>query len=109
STYTPGALVAMTGGTVSPQIGKFTEAESHWVLFGPAEVVSHKLRDVRVGLAPGAGSAWVSFAARVVVDGLSGKQTLELRASELVVKSARGWLVEAGAWSLGRPRATLTK
>src|SRR5438874_13221475 len=58
SAYTPGALVAMTGGAVSPQIGKFTEAESHWVLFGPAEVVSHKLRDVRVGLAPGAGSAW---------------------------------------------------
>ena len=109
SSYLPNALVAMTGGSVSPQIGKFTESESHWVLFGPAEIASHKVRDLRVGIAPSGASAWVAFSVRFVIDGLSGKQTLEYRASELVVKGEHGWLVQAGAWSVGGAHALLVR
>src|SRR5215208_3575202 len=62
SVYSTDAIVAMTGATASPQVSKFNEKESHWVLFGPgATIRKHKVRGLHVGVARDGKSAWASF------------------------------------------------
>ena len=121
--YARHAMLAMTGTDVSPQVTKFTELESKWTVFGPARITGHKVRDVRAQIAGdgrsawlsfaakvGDGrSAWLSFAAKVGVDGLNGRATWELRASQLLFKTEHGWEVGAGAWSRGQPDRALAK
>ena len=109
SVYASGAMLSMTGASVSPQAGKLTVKDSKWVLFGTATLGAHTLRDVRVGRATDGTAAWVSFLANVKVDDLDGKATLELRASELLVRTADGWKVAAAAWSRALPARALAK
>jgi hypothetical protein len=107
--YATDAVVAMTGASVSPQVSKFTDAESHWVLFGPgATIKKHKVRDLRVGIARDGKSAWASFRVKVSVDSLSLTGSIDYRASQLLVRTDRGWLVRSGAWSIGATNTALT-
>lgn len=109
SVYASGAMLSMTGASVSPQAGKLTVKDSKWVLFGTATLGTHTLKDLRVGRAADGTAAWVSFVAKVKVDDLGGAATLELRASELLVRTADGWKIAAAAWSRALPAKALAK
>lgn len=109
SVYAKGAMLAMTGSDVTPQVTKFTEMESKWAVFGPSLILKHKIRDVRFARARDGKSAWVTFNVKVGVDGLYGATSLDLRASQLLFKTERGWVIGSGAWSFGQKPKTLAK
>jgi hypothetical protein len=107
--YAKDAMIAMTGGAVTPQVNKLTDADGKWTLFGPSKVGKHKVRDLRVVFARDGQSAWASFNVKVSVDGLSKTGVVDLRASELFVKNGDRWQVRAAAWSTARPAAAIVK
>jgi hypothetical protein len=107
--YAKDAMIAMTGGTVTPQVNRLTDADGKWTLFGPSKVGKHKINDLRVVLARDGQTAWASFNVKVTVDGLSKSGAIDLRASELFVKSGERWQVRAAAWSAAKPVAVIVK
>jgi hypothetical protein len=109
SLYAKDAMLAMTGGSVSPQVNRLSDAEGKWTLFGPSKVGKHKVRDLRVTAARDGKSAWASFNVKVAVDGLAKTGTIELRATELFVKEAGAWQIRGAAWSSATAAATLQK
>lgn len=109
SVYTKDAMVAMTGGTSTPQVNKLDHADGKWTIFGPATVGKHKVRDLRVSVAKDGKAAWASFVAKVTVDGLAKSGAVDFRVTELLVSTASGWRVRAGAWSLGVGAAAIAK
>jgi hypothetical protein len=82
SPYAKNAMVAMTGGTSTPQVNKLSDAEGKWTIFGPAKVGKHKVRDLRVVVAKDGNSAWASFLAKVSVDGLARSGSVDYRVTE---------------------------
>ncbi len=109
SVYTSNAMVAMTGGTTTPQVNKLSDAEGKWTIFGPAKIGKHKVRDLRVVVAKDGNSAWASFSAKVTVDGLTKAGVIDYRVTELLSRTSSGWQVQAAAWSVGVANAVLTK
>lgn len=107
--YATNAMVAMTGGSVTPQVNKLSDAEGKWTIFGPAKVGKHKVRDLRVVVAKDGDSAWASFIAKVNVDGLEKSGAVDYRATELFSRTSSGWQVQAAAWSVGVANAALVK
>ncbi len=107
--YAPNAMISMTGGTVTPQVNRLSDAEGKWTVFGPAKVGAHKLRDLRIVLAKDGQSAWASFVAKVTVDGLDKSGPVDYRATELFTKSGTRWQIQGAAWSIGVANAKLAK
>ncbi len=107
--YTKDAMIAMTGGTVSPQVNQLTDADGKWTLFGPSKVGKHTVRELRVVLARDGASAWASFDVKVSVDGLAKTGVVDFRATELFVKGSAGWQVRAAAWSTAMSARALAK
>jgi len=109
SVYAKDAMIAMTGGTSTPQVNKLDHADGKWTIFGPATVGKHKVRDLRVTVAKDGKAAWASFVVKVTVDGLAKSGAVDLRATELFVATSGGWQVRAAAWSLGVSAAAIAK
>lgn len=107
--YSDNAMVAMTGGTSTPQVNKLDHADGKWTIFGPAAVGKHKVRDLRVTVAADGASAWASFIVKVSVDGLARSGSVDYRATQLFEKSTGGWKVRAAAWSVGVTNAAIAK
>lgn len=110
SVYAKDAMVAMTGGSSTPQVNRLSDAEGKWTIFGPAKVGKHKVRDLRVVVAKDGNSAWASFVVKVTVDGLEKSGAVDYRVTELLARSSGGsWQVQAAAWSVGVTNAALAK
>lgn len=109
SVYATNAMVAMTGGTSTPQVNRLSDAEGKWTIFGPAKIGKHKVRDLRVVVAKDGNSAWASFIAKVTVDGLSKSGPIDYRVTEMLSRTSSGWQIQASAWSIGVASAALTK
>lgn len=107
--YAKNAMIAMTGGTSTPQVNKLSDAEGKWTIFGPAKIGKHKVRDLKIVVARDGDSAWASFVVKVTVDGLSKSGAVDYRVTELFTKSSGSWQVQAGAWSVGVANAPLAK
>jgi hypothetical protein len=109
SVYASTAMVAMTGGTSTPQVNKLSDAEGKWTIFGPATIGKHKVRDLRVVVARDGNSAWASFMVKITVDGLAKSGAIDYRATELLSRTSSGWQVQAAAWSTATSSAALAK
>jgi hypothetical protein len=107
--YAPNAMVSMTGATTTPQVNRLSDAEGKWTIFGPAKVGKHTLRDVRIVLSRDRESAWISFVAKINVDGLDKSGNVDYRATELLTRTSGSWQIQGAAWSIGVANATLAK
>jgi len=109
SLYATNAMIAMTGGTATPQVNKLSDAEGKWTIFGPSKIGKHKVRDLKIVVSKDGDSAWASFVVKVTVDGLDASGSIDYRVTELFTKSSGAWQVQAGGWSKGVAAAPLAK
>jgi hypothetical protein len=108
--YTPDGLIGSISGFTpgGGELLKLGEDFQHAVI-GPTYGGGAKPADVRVGLSRDGRSAWVTFTAKIDAGIGDSGETVQFRASELLVEKGGSWLVHAAQWSAGVADAAINK
>ncbi len=73
-------------------------------------LADHTEKDIAVTISRDGQSAWLSFATHLKIRQTRDESTtLDMRVSEVAVKTAAGWRIVAGLWSTGFPDAAVNK